>query len=74
MPSAQATVDRNAERVEREARDVQRSRLFIVLARTGFVARAVTYGVIGGIALALALGAGAAPAAPNQQGALALIA
>ncbi|MGA8718742.1 MAG: hypothetical protein WB557_12100, partial [Solirubrobacteraceae bacterium] len=73
MPSAQATVDRNAERVEREARDVQRSRLFIVLARTGFVARAVTYGVIGGIALALALGAGAAPAAPNQQGALALI-
>lgn len=73
MPSAQATVDRNAERVEREARGVQRSRPFIVLARTGFVARAVTYGVIGGIALALALGAGAAPAAPNQQGALALI-
>jgi Domain of Unknown Function (DUF1206) len=74
MPSAQATIDRNAERVEREARGVQRSRPFIVLARTGFVARAVTYGVIGGIALALALGAGAAPAAPNQQGALGLIA
>ena len=74
MPSAQATVEPGAERVQREARDVQRSRLFIVLARTGFVARAVTYGVIGGIALALALGAGAAPAAPNQQGALALIA
>ena len=74
MPSAQATVERNAEHVEREARGVQRSRPFIVLARTGFIARGVTYGVIGGIALALALGAGAAPAAPNQQGALALIA
>ncbi|MGO9496057.1 MAG: DUF1206 domain-containing protein [Solirubrobacteraceae bacterium] len=74
MPSAQATVERNAEHVEHEARGVQRSRSFALLARTGFVARAVTYGVIGGIALALALGAGAAPAAPNQQGALALIA
>jgi Domain of Unknown Function (DUF1206) len=42
--------------------------------RAGFVTRSVTYGVIGAIALALAVGAGAAPAAPNQQGALALIA
>jgi hypothetical protein len=42
--------------------------------RTGFVARALTYAVIGGIALALAMGAGSAPAAPNQQGALAFIA
>lgn len=74
MPPAQATVERKADHVEREARGVQRSRTFEVLARTGFVARAATYGVIGGIALALALGAGAAPAAPNQQGALALIA
>jgi Domain of Unknown Function (DUF1206) len=74
MASAQATVERKADHVESEARGVQRSRTFEVLARTGFVARAVTYGVIGGIALALALGAGAAPAAPNQQGALGLIA
>jgi len=74
MASAQATVERKAEHVEREARGVQRSRTFEVLARTGFVARGVTYGVIGGIALALALGAGAAHAAPNQQGALGLIA
>lgn len=42
--------------------------------RAGFVARALTYGVVGGITLALALGAGARHATPNQQGALALIA
>jgi len=42
--------------------------------RAGFVARGVTYGIVGGIALALAAGAGSEPAAPNQQGALALIA
>jgi hypothetical protein len=44
------------------------------LVRAGFVARGITYGVVGGIAMALAFGAGAAPATPNQQGALALIA
>jgi hypothetical protein len=44
------------------------------MVRAGFAARAVTYGVVGGIALALALGAGRAQKAPNQQGALALIA
>ena len=43
------------------------------MVRAGFVARALTYGVIGAITLALALGAGEA-AAPNQQGALSLIA
>jgi hypothetical protein len=42
--------------------------------RAGFVARSITYGIVGAIALALAVGAGSAPAAPNQQGALALIA
>ncbi len=41
--------------------------------RAGFVARAVTYAVIGGIALALAVGAGVAPDAPSQQGALSFI-
>ena len=56
MPSAQATVDRNAERIERNARGVQRSRPFIVLARTGFVARAVTYGVLFGTGYGLGLG------------------
>jgi hypothetical protein len=52
----------------------QRARPFRWAVRAGFVARAVTYGVVGAIALALAVGAGAAPSAPNQQGALALIA
>ncbi|HEX4283280.1 MAG TPA: DUF1206 domain-containing protein [Solirubrobacteraceae bacterium] len=73
MPSA-ATAEREARNVGQEALSAQRSRPFRVLVRAGFVARAVTYGIIGGIALALALGAGAAPARPDQQGALALIA
>jgi hypothetical protein len=42
--------------------------------RIGFVSRGVTYAVVGGLALALALGAGTDNAKPNQQGALALIA
>jgi Domain of Unknown Function (DUF1206) len=44
------------------------------MVRAGFAARAITYGVVGGVALALALGAGSPGKAPNQQGALALIA
>ena len=52
----------------------ERSRPFLWAVRAGFVTRSVTYGVVGAIALALALGAGSAPAAPDQQGALALIA
>jgi hypothetical protein len=51
-----------------------RTRAFSWLVRAGFGARALTYGLIGGVALALALGAGRAPEAPNQQGALALLA
>ena len=74
MPSAQATAEREAGNVTRETFAAERSRPFRVLVRTGFVARAITYGVIGGIALALALGTGAEPATPNQQGALAFIA
>jgi Domain of Unknown Function (DUF1206) len=42
--------------------------------RAGFVARGVTYGLVGALALAIALGAGTMGATPNQQGALALIA
>jgi hypothetical protein len=52
----------------------ERSRPFELLVRAGFATRALTYGIVGGIALALALGLGPAPAAPNQQGALAFIA
>lgn len=74
MSSPQAVVQSEAPEVGREALEAQRSRPFRLMVRAGFVARALTYGVIGGITLALAVGAGSAPAAPNQQGALALIA
>ncbi len=57
-----------------EAQAVERSRAFRWLVRAGFVARGITYGVIGAMALAIALGAGGIRADPNQQGALALIA
>lgn len=53
---------------------VQRSRPFDWAVRGGFVTRGVTYGVIGGLAAALAVGVGSSGASPNQQGALALIA
>ena len=58
----------------REAGKIEGSWPVRWLIRTGFVARAITYGVIGGLALAMALGAGTIGATPNQQGALALIA
>jgi Domain of Unknown Function (DUF1206) len=73
MPSAPATAERETRNVERGAFSAESSRPFRLLVRGGFVVRALTYGVIGGIALALAVGAGSAPAAPNQQGALALV-
>jgi hypothetical protein len=44
------------------------------MVRGGFAARALTYALIGGLALALALGAGREPVGPDQQGALTLIA
>lgn len=59
---------------ERDALSAERTRPFLWAVRAGFVARSITYGIVGAIALALAVGAGAAPAAPNQQGALTLIA
>jgi hypothetical protein len=52
----------------------ERSRAFRWLVRAGFFARGIAYGLIGALALALAVGAGSANARPNQQGALALIA
>ncbi len=58
----------------RQAMAVQRTRAFCWSVRAGFITRGVTYGVIGGLAAALALGAGSAGTSPNQQGALALIA
>jgi uncharacterized membrane protein len=58
----------------RDALEVQDSRAFRWTVRAGFVARALTYGIIGGLAVALAAGAGRGGSAPNQQGALTLIA
>jgi hypothetical protein len=58
----------------REATELARARPFHWLVRAGFVARGITYGVVGGLAIALAAGAGTDGTAPNQQGALALIA
>lgn len=58
-------------RAETEA--AERSRPFQWLVRAGFVARGITYGLIGVLALALAAGAGTFGTAPNQQGALELI-
>jgi Domain of Unknown Function (DUF1206) len=69
--TARGAVSGDARRETEQAED---SRPFRWLVRAGFVARAATYGIIGGLALALALGAGTDGAAPNQQGALSLIA
>jgi hypothetical protein len=68
---------RAAERERRQTpsrEELHRSRLYRRIVRAGFVARAITYGVIGGLTVALALGAGTDGASPSQQGALALIA
>jgi len=52
---------------------VARTKPFRGLVRAGFVARGITYGVIGGLAVAIAVGAGSDGTAANQEGALALI-
>ncbi len=58
----------------KDALSAQRARPFGWTVRAGFAARGLTYGVIGGLAAALAAGVGAGGEAPNQQGALQLIA
>ena len=58
----------------RAAREFADSAGFRIAVRTGFVARGLTYALIGGVAIALALGAGSGGHAPNQQGALSLVA
>lgn len=57
-----------------ETESVERSRPFQWLVRAGFVARAITYGIIGALALAIAVGVGTMGTSPDQQGALVLIA
>lgn len=58
----------------RETLALERSRPFEWLVRAGFLARGLTYGLIGALTVALAAGAGSASTSPDQQGALALIA
>lgn len=66
--------ERVAHSAERETETVEGSAPFRWLVRAGFIARGITYGVIGALALAVAFGAGTMGTTPNQQGALALIA
>ena len=54
--------------------DAERTLPFKLLVRVGFLARGLTYGVIGGLAIAIASGAGTGGTQPDQQGALALVA
>jgi Domain of Unknown Function (DUF1206) len=56
------------------ALDLERSRGFRWLVRAGFVARGVTYGIIGAVAVAIAFGIERHPGTPDQQGALSLVA
>jgi hypothetical protein len=59
--------------VARELLAVEDTEPFQLAVRAGFLARGLTYALIGAIAIALAVGAGTG-AAPNQQGALSLVA
>ncbi len=62
-----------ASSARREAEAAERARPFRWLVRAGFIARGITYGLIGALALALSAGAGTADTAANQQGALELL-
>jgi hypothetical protein len=66
-----ATVHREPSAAARRVADTP---AFRVAVRTGFIARGLTYAIIGAVAIALALGAGSNGQAPNQQGALSLVA
>jgi len=65
---------RFAEAARGEASAAKKARPFHWLVRAGFLARGITYGLIGVLALAIALGDKTMGAAPSQQGALELIA
>jgi hypothetical protein len=53
--------------------NAEQSGPFKLVVRVGFLARGLTYGVIGGLAIALALGAGTGGTQADQQGALSLV-
>lgn len=72
-------VDRSLSRLTnsepgRDVSGAERSTPFKLLVRTGFLARGLTYGLVGALALALAFGAGTQGTKPDQQGALDLVA
>jgi hypothetical protein len=69
-----AAVQSDVARRSRDGNAARASRVYCWLIRAGFVARGITYGVIGALALALALGAGTAGVSPSQEGALELMA
>jgi len=73
-PPTDDGADLPASQFARDTLQVQRSRWFDWLVRAGFAARGLTYAIIGGLAAALAVGAGSDGTSANQQGALALIA
>lgn len=61
------------DRARRTTENAADSRAFRWLVRAGFVARGVTYAVLGGLALALAVGPGTERTPASQQGALGLL-
>ena len=71
-PSSVRQVERAGAKVERAGEKVERTTAFEALARAGFVARGVIYGLIGILAVKLAIGAGGKTT--NQGGALKTIA
>jgi hypothetical protein len=74
VSSTQAAAGSDGSSARRATLTTEQSPAFRWLVRAGFFARGITYGLIGALALALAVGAGGADASPNQQGALTLIA
>jgi hypothetical protein len=62
-----------AGKAPRQARSTADSRAFKWPVRAGFVARGITYALVGALALALAVGAGTGGTPASQQGALALL-
>src|SRR5438309_11633126 len=60
--------------IARDALHLQSKKPFCWAVRAGFAARGLTYALIGAIAIALAFGAGSRGTAPDQQGALTLVA
>lgn len=72
-PQAAGSRRQASTRRGQEQQGVANSNPFCWLVRAGFLARAIIYGVIAALALALSDGVGVRPASANPQGALALI-